>query len=86
MNNTWYCVNTEFYDNGEVKACVAERQAKEKPNNQFIRNYRLTAFKVWLANKERAIEITRLIKKGEIHIDDLVEFYEGCLLIERRAA
>jgi hypothetical protein len=31
---TYYSVMTEFYDNGTVKAAMASRVRKKKPNNQ----------------------------------------------------
>ena len=32
---TYYCLMSEFYDNGSVKAAVISRDCKEKPENSF---------------------------------------------------
>jgi hypothetical protein len=95
MKTTFYCVNVEFCDNfdaegnflfHEVKACVTERQAAEKPNNQFREVCGLTAFKLWLVNGERAAELVKMVKSGEVYTDDLISFYDEFLSLEGRAA
>ena len=75
MKRTWYGVNVEFYDNREVKACITERQAKEKPNDQHRRVYGMTSFKIWMMSKINAIELLNLVNSGEAYIDDLISLF-----------
>jgi hypothetical protein len=74
--NKYYCVNAEFYDSREVKACMTEKQAEEKPRNQFKRVYGLTAFKIWVATKEFAEKLTEGIKCGGLNIDIIISLFD----------
>jgi len=92
---TYYCLNAEFYDNfdeenrysfTEVKTCITDKKAKDKPKNQFKQIYGMTAFKLWLSSEQRANELCEMVKNGEAYIDDLISFYESCLPLEGRTA
>jgi hypothetical protein len=65
---------------------MAEKQADEKPKNQFRQVYGMTAFKLWLTNKEDAAMLVEMVNSGEVYIDDLISFYEDFLPLEGRAA
>ena len=83
---TFYCVQAEFYDSCQVKACIVEKQSVKKPNNLLRRIYGMTAFKIWLVDKNHAIELNQMIQEGDVHIDDLISFYNDYLPLEGRAA
>jgi hypothetical protein len=86
MKTTFYCVKAEFYNNGGVKACAAEKQANKKPDNQFRQVYGMAAFFIWTPNKEFAEKLLEMVNGGEVYVDDLIAFYEECLPLEGRAA
>ena len=77
---TFYCVNVEFYDNGEVKACMTEKQAEEKPRSRRRRVPKMTAFKIWLMYKVVAEQFLAEIKNGKIPLDDVLYVYSGVRL------
>jgi len=83
---TFYCVHAEFYDYGKIQACITSRQTIKKPKNQFRQVYGMTAFKLWLVNENNANQLFEMINNGEVYIDDLISFYQDCLLLEGRAA
>jgi hypothetical protein len=75
--DTYYCVSAEFYDNydengfvlfTEVKACVTERQAKEKPLNRSRQSPGMEYFKIWFEYKAIAEHFLSGIKSGEIKL------------------
>ena len=99
MKTTFYGIMAEFYNktildsNGnkipyvDTKAEITDiKPLNKKPNNQFRQEDGMTAFKIWLTSENRAKTILGLIKSGEIYIDDLISFYNGCLPLEGRAA
>ena len=77
---TFYCLQIEFYDYGEIKAAITERETNIKPKSQYRDSPGLRAFKLWLVNKEAAYGLLELLKAGEVNIDDIY-----CLYSERKA-
>lgn len=71
----FYCVSAEFYDYGKVLACVANKDCKKKPNQQFRRVHGMTAFKIWFAVEFAANQLFARIKSGESDINDVLSFY-----------
>ncbi|GHU86451.1 hypothetical protein FACS189473_5680 [Spirochaetia bacterium] len=51
---TFYCVMTEFYDNGAVKAAMTSRECREKPRDTFRGTFRMDAYCTWYADKTEA--------------------------------
>jgi hypothetical protein len=56
MKKTFYCVMTEFYDNGTVKAAMISRECREKPKNSFRELPRMDAYNDWFDTPEEAGE------------------------------
>jgi hypothetical protein len=81
----YYCV-TAVFKNGKAKAGVISEQAKKKPKNLFLEGYAETVFKLWFISEERADELVKMIKNGEVYIDELITFYEDSLLLEEKEA
>ena len=77
MKRMFYCVLSEFYDNGTVKACMVSREADKLPNNQFRHVPGMAALKLWFLNVSSAIQLLDLIKKGECSLDDVLQLYSG---------
>ena len=86
MKTTFYCVNAEFYDTCEIKACVTETQSAKKPFNQIKRNPGVIAFKLWVHDKNRAETMRDLVKCGEMYIDDCLLFFDEMVQWEKRGA
>ena len=67
---TFYCVMSEFYDNGMVKACILYGNHKEKPENSFKRTPIADCYKDWFyteaAAKMALTEIRRLAEKARV--------------------
>ena len=80
----FYCVSVKFYDTREVRACMTETQAEEKPNNEFKRVYGVTAFKIYTPREEAAIKMTEYFSSGEMYIDDAISLFETTALLERK--
>ena len=74
---TFYGVNVEFYDNGEVKAYMTVRQAKERPHSQQRRVHKMTTFTIWLMYKVTADHFLAGIIAGKITLDDVLYVYSG---------
>ena len=68
---TWYCVNIEFYDNRNVKACITSRQANEKPKNQYRVVHGLSAYKIWFSNESITNQLLSDIKDGSADHEDI---------------
>ena len=66
MKTTWYCVNVEFYDNRNVKACMTTRQAEKKPKDQYRVSHGLAAYKIWFVNESNASQLLAGVKDGAI--------------------
>ena len=76
MKTTFYCVNAEFYDTREVKACMIEKQAKKKPNNQHRRVEGMQAFKIWLLREDLATAMVENLLNGNCYIDDVICLFD----------
>ena len=54
MKQTFYCVQAEFYANGQAKFLITERACKKKPRNQF-RELPIGRFYIdWFENRKEA--------------------------------
>jgi hypothetical protein len=51
---TFYCVSTEFYDNGTVKACMASGNYKAMPKSQFKETPIADCYKDWFETEAEA--------------------------------
>ena len=51
---TFYCVQVDFYSNGQVKSAIIERTCKEKPRNQFRRLPLGDFYLDWFETREQA--------------------------------
>ena len=51
---TYWCVKTEFYDNGTVKACISSRQAKSMPENKSKETPIADCYIDWFENEAEA--------------------------------
>ena len=51
---TYYCVKTEFYNNGTVKACIDSRKAKTMPESRCRETAIAVNFIIWFASQEEA--------------------------------
>ena len=51
---TFYCVASEFYDNGTVKAAIISRECKAKPKDTFKELPRMDAYNEWFETMEEA--------------------------------
>jgi hypothetical protein len=76
MKKTFYCVMSEFYDDGRVNAAMISRECGEKPQNSFRHVFRLDTYNDWFNTKEEAeaflaeaktatLETAWVIAKGE---------------------
>jgi hypothetical protein len=54
MKKTFYCVMSEFYDDGRVKAAMVSRECKEKPNDSYRSLPRMDAYNDWFNTLEEA--------------------------------
>jgi hypothetical protein len=55
MKRTFYCVMTEFFDDGTVNAAMISRACKEKPKNTSRELSRLDAYKDWFDTEDEAV-------------------------------
>ena len=51
---TFYCVMTELYDTGAVKAAMISRECREKPRDTSRATFRMDAYRTWYADKAEA--------------------------------
>jgi len=86
MKTKFYCVDIEVYDTHEVKACLTERQANEKPKSHFRRVYGLSAFRFYSADKEFAETLFDGTKYGYFSTNDLIALLNTYPKYERRVA
>jgi hypothetical protein len=54
MEKTFYCVMSEFYDDGRVKAAMISRECREKPKNSFRELPRMDAYNNWFDTEAEA--------------------------------
>jgi hypothetical protein len=55
MKKTFYCVQSEFYDNGMVKAAIIrQKEAVAKPANTYRSWPRMDAYQDWFENRREA--------------------------------
>jgi hypothetical protein len=54
MKKTFYCVMTEFYDSGTVKAAMFSRECREKPKNSFRSVPKMDAHNDWFDTSKEA--------------------------------
>jgi len=54
MKKTFFCVMSEFYANGTVKAAITTRNCKEIPENIVRRLPGMTARMDWFADQDSA--------------------------------
>jgi hypothetical protein len=54
MEKTFYCVMSEFYDDGRVKAAMFSRKCQGKPHDSFRESFRMDAYRDWFDAREEA--------------------------------
>jgi hypothetical protein len=54
---------------------MTEKQADEKPYNQFKRVYGLTAFTMWVLDSVFAEYVTEGLQSGDLYIDDIISLF-----------
>jgi hypothetical protein len=54
MKKTFYCVMSEFYDDGTVNAAMFSRECREKPQNSFRSVPKMDAYNDWFDTPEEA--------------------------------
>jgi hypothetical protein len=55
MKKTFYCVMSEFYSDGTVKAAMFSRECKEKPKSSFRSLPRMDAYTDWFDTEGEAL-------------------------------
>jgi hypothetical protein len=60
VKKTFYCVKSEFYDDGTVKAAIISRECEEKPENSCRELPQLDAYHDWFDTEADA----EAFKKG----------------------
>ena len=53
---TFYCVSTEFYDNGTVKACMFSGSYRIIPQNQYKETPIADCYKDWFETEAEAVK------------------------------
>ena len=66
MKTRFWCVMSEFYDNGTVKAAITSSERKEKPGNKERDFPRWTAFQDWFDTLREAESFFAEVKAMEI--------------------
>jgi len=70
MKKTYYCVMSEFYDDGTVKACMLYSNREEKPEGGFMSTPIADCYKDWYETKAAAkmalIKIRKLAEKARM--------------------
>ena len=62
---TYYCLMSEFYDDGSVKAAVISRACKEKPKNSFKDTPIADCYKDWFDSASAAKQaLAQYLKLG----------------------
>jgi hypothetical protein len=54
MKTTFYCVMSEFYDDGGVHSAMISRECREKPKDTFKSLPRIDAYNDWFESREEA--------------------------------
>ena len=54
MRKRFWCVMSEFYDNGVVKAAITSRECEAKPKNTYRELPRMDAYTDWYETREEA--------------------------------
>jgi hypothetical protein len=54
MKKTYYCVMSEFYDDGRVIAAIISRECEEKPKSTFRSLPRMDAYHDWFDTEAEA--------------------------------
>jgi len=54
MKKTFYCVMSEYYENGTVKTAIITRACKIKPKDKSRTLPFMTAYTDWFENRELA--------------------------------
>jgi hypothetical protein len=69
MKKTFYCVMSEVYENGAVKAAITTSQRREKPRNSSRRLPFADCYKAWYETEEAAMaalaQLQRMAVIGE---------------------
>jgi hypothetical protein len=52
---TYYCVMSEFYDDGRVKAAMISRVCEEKPQSTYKHLPRMDAYHDWFDTEAEAV-------------------------------
>ena len=63
MKQTFYCVMSEFYDNGTMCACLIEKARKVKPKNTYKKLPFADCYNDWFDTESAAIKALKQIKK-----------------------
>jgi hypothetical protein len=51
---TYYCVMSEFYSDGTIKAAMISRERREKPRDSFRHVFKMHAYHDWFASLKEA--------------------------------
>jgi hypothetical protein len=54
MKKTFYCVMSEFYDDGRINAAIISRECGEKPHDSFRHVFRMDAYCDWFDSWKEA--------------------------------
>jgi transcription elongation factor Elf1 len=68
MERTYWCVMSEFYDDGTVKAAMLSRVCEEKPESTYRKLPRMDAYNDWFdtaTEAETALMEARLLNKKQ---------------------
>jgi hypothetical protein len=60
---TYYCVITEFYDNGTVKAAMTSRECKEQPRDTSRETAIADCYTEWFEDKAEAMKYLKDARK-----------------------
>jgi hypothetical protein len=77
----YYCVNAEFYDNGEVLACITSSKRMGRHQSRGVPG--MHAFKIWFISKTVASAFESDCKAHRIDLEDAMQFYSEMKNIER---
>jgi hypothetical protein len=73
MKTTYYCTNVEFYDSGEVKACMTTNSKRGKSHFKILPG--MVAFKLWWSSKSCASRLLEKIKDGDVDKDYILTVF-----------
>lgn len=70
VKKTFYCVMSEFYDDGTVKAAMISRVCEEKPKGSCRRLPKMEAYNIWFDTEPKAAaymtEVKAMNSKQEV--------------------